>query len=599
MSQVREVGIPVRAVNRAQLFAGRNGAGEPCLYATMSQQAANLFVLQIDPETGRLRQFWPDVPDSNYTTAVYQARNGRLYIGAAHSGQLYCFDPEQDNLVNFGTINGKAAIFPCRIDEDSRGLIWISSYGTADLTSFNPETGEFTRYGRLDEVDMYASCYVNTDDTVASMIMQTRPHVVVLDPKTGEKRTVGPVVTRGEGTLTLHRGEDGNLYIESSEGNYRLEGMDAVPVDETVPAEAVKSALPDGSTFRFVDAVEQTCRILEVTGPDGAAKTFNIEFEAAGTDIFCLHGGPDGCVYGSSVLPERLFRFDPDKDDLTDLGICSTATGEAYSMANLDGKIYISSYPGARISIYDPSQPYHFGESRGSNPWDIGRVDNISYRPRSTLGGPGGKVWLASIPDYGRWGGPLSYYDAETEEKKAFYRIVGDGSCYTLAHLEAEALIAVGTNISAGSGTQPRVDEAVLFLFDYEEEEKVWEGAPDPPVTVFNALVSVPDGRLFGTFSGKERGSELFVFDPRDRAFTDRISAPEGGPVDNGLQLGPDGQIYGLTHTLIYRLDPDSLSVDVIVEFDERLIGHGAAGPIVGNDIYFSSGHRLMAAQIL
>ena len=40
--------------------------------------------------------------------------------------------------------------------------------------------------------------------------------------------------------------------------------------------------------------------------------------------------------------------------------------------------------------------------------------------------------------------------------------------------------------------------------------------------------------------------------------------------MDNGLQLGPDGQIYGLTHTLIYRLDPDSLSADVIVEFDER-----------------------------
>ena len=308
--------------------------------------------------------------------------------------------------MNFGTINEKAAIFPCSIDEDSRGLIWISSYGTADLTSFNPENGEFTRYGRLDEVDMYAYCYVNTDDTVASMIMQTRPHVVVLDPKTGEKRTVGPVVTRGEGTLTLHRGEDGNLYIESSEGNFRLEGMNAVPVEETVPAEGVKPALPDGSTFRFVDAAEQTCRILEVTGPDGAAKTFNIEFEAAGIDIFCLHGGPDGCVYGSSVLPERMFRFDPGKDDLTDLGICSTATGEAYSMANLEGKIYISSYPGARISIYDPAQPYRFGESRGSNPWDIGRVDNISYRPRSTLGGPGGKVWLASIPDYGRWGGP-------------------------------------------------------------------------------------------------------------------------------------------------------------------------------------------------
>lgn len=599
MSQVREVGIPVRAVNRAALYAGRNGAGEPCLYATMSQQAANLFVLQIDPQTGRLRQFWPDVPDSNYTTAVYQARNGRLYIGAAHSGQLYCFDPEQDDLVNFGTINGTAAIFPCSIDEDSQGVIWISSYGTADLTSFDPETGEFTRYGRLDDVDMYAYCHVNTDDTVASLIMQTQPHVVVLDPKTGEKRTVGPVVTRGEGTLNLHRGADGNLYIESSEGNFRLEGMNAVPVEETVAAKAAAPTLPDGSTFRFVDAVEQTCRILEVTGPDGAAKTFDIEFEAAGTDIFCLHGGPDGCVYGSSVLPERLFRYDPGNDDLADLGICSTATGEAYSMANLDGKVYISSYPGARISIYDPSQPYNFGESRGSNPWDIGRVDDISYRPRSTLAGPGGKVWLASIPDYGMWGGPLSYYDPRTEEKKAFYRIVGDGSCYTLAHLEAESLIAVGTTIAAGSGTQPRVDEAVLFLFDYENEEKVWEGAPDPPVRIFNALAAVPDGRLIGTFVGDERGPELFVFDPATRAFTDRFATPEGGPVDNGLQVGPDGMIYGLTHTLIYRLDPGSLEFDVIVEFDNRLIGHAAAGPILGNELYLSSGHRLFAAEIL
>ena len=89
------------------------------------------------------------------------------------------------------------------------------------------------------------------------------------------------------------------------------------------------------------------------------------------------------------------------------------------------------------------------------------------------------------------------------------------------------------------------------------------------------------------------------MFDPATRAFTDRTAAPEGGPVDNGLQLGPDGMIYGLTHTLIYRLDPGSVTFDVIVEFDERLTGHAAAGPIVGRDLYFSSGHRLMAAEIL
>ena len=53
--------------------------------------------------------------------------------------------------------------------------------------------------------------------------------------------------------------------------------------------------------------------------------------------------------------------------------------GEAYSMANLEGKISISSYPGARLSVYDPSRAYHFGEAPGDNPRDLGRIDEISY----------------------------------------------------------------------------------------------------------------------------------------------------------------------------------------------------------------------------
>ena len=57
---------------------------------------------------------------------------------------------------------------------------------------------------------------MNADGKVACLIRMTRPHVVVLDPKTGEKQTVGPVTTKGEGTLDLHRGSDGRLYIKSN-----------------------------------------------------------------------------------------------------------------------------------------------------------------------------------------------------------------------------------------------------------------------------------------------------------------------------------------------------------------------------------------------
>jgi hypothetical protein len=592
-SRLRDLGIPVRSVNWVRLHAGRNREGDPCIYATMGQQADNLFVLQIDPETGGFRQFVSEVPDSNYPTATLMSRTGRLYVGASYAGHLLCFDPKKDLFEDLGAIHPEAAIFPCRIDEDADGRIWIGSYGAADLTSYDPGSGQFTRHGRMDEVDMYNYPWVNTDGAIACLIRMTRPHVVVFDPKTGEKHLVGPVTTKGEDTINLYRGSDDCLYIESSLGNFRIEGTEAVPVP-ALPDPLPEPALSDGTTFVFADAAQQLNRRLEVRKPDGAVRTFQLDYEASGSEIFYIHAGPDGCIYGSSILPLHLFRSDPNDGELVDLGKCSAAAGEAYSMAHLNGSIYISAYGGATLSVYDPALPYRFGDQPGDNPRDLGRMDDISYRPRSTLAGPLGRIWTASIPDYGMWGGPLSWYDPKSGEKHAYYRIAGDASCYTLAWLKEQGWIAVGTTIHAGSGAQPKVEQAVLFLWDYEAEEKVWEGTPDRPVSAFTALLTGPDGRLYGTIQGGDR-PELFVFDPKARAFTQLLELPPGDPLDLGLQNGPDGKIYGFTTSCVYRLDPDSLSVEEVLHEENAFT---VAGPILGRALYFATGHRLRAARI-
>ena len=591
---IREVGVPVHAVNRAHLYAGRNREGADCLYATMSQQADNFFVLQIDPETGAARQFTVDIPESNYTTAVYMGRDGRLYIGAAHSGHLFCFDPAVDGLVDLGQINGAAAIFPCRIDEDDEGRLWIGSYGTADLSSYDLQTGEFTRYGRMDETDMYNYPLVNADGSIACFIAQTQLHVEVFDPQTGRHQTVGPVVAKGEGSLAMWRGVDGAIYIESSAGDFRVEGTEAVPV-ETLPAPIAEVAkLPDGRSFRFADAAEDIHRVLEITYPGGLVETFDLTYEASGTDIFYLHAGPDGCLYGSSILPEHFFRCDPADGQLLDLGVCSVSLGEAYSMANLDGRIYIASYPAARISIYDPGRPYRFGEDAEANPRDVGRIDELSYRPRATLAGPLGRIWTASLPDYGRWGGPLAWYDPRSGERKAYFDIAGEASCYVLAQLPGRDVIAVGTNIAGGSGTQPRVAQAELFLWDCAAEEKIWQGTMDRVATAFNALVTGTDGRLYGTVTGEGSG-ELFVFDPDARVFADRVALPAGRPLDMGLQVAADGALYGFTDSCLYRLDFARFAVEEIL-CEEKAFS--VAGPVIGNEIFFASGHRLRAVGV-
>ncbi len=591
--RIVDLGVPVRSVNWVRLHVATDGQDQPCLLATMGQDAKSLFVLKIDPITGKSSQFVTAVPRANFPTATLMSRSGLLYIGAAYAGHLLCFDPRTNDLRDLGAIHSGAASFPCRMDEDSQGRIWIGSYPAADLTCYDPASREFTHFGRMDSVDMYNYAWVNTDDTIACLIRMTRPHVVVLDPKTGARTTVGPITTKGKESLDMRRGVDRRLYIVSSIGNYRIDAGVAHPVD-TVPPAPAEPRLKDGSTARFVDAKDQIYRKLVVRGKGGAARTLSLSYDASGNNVFCLHAGPNGCIYGSSYLPEHLFRYTPNSGQLVDLGQCSVSSGEAYSMANLAGRIYISSYPGAHLSVYDPKQPYRFGTDPKANPRDLGRIDDISYRPRATLAGPLGRVWLASIPDYGRWGGPLSWFDPATGKKKAYHQIVGDASCYVLAHLRTTHLLAIGTNIAGGSGTRPKVTQAKLVLWDYQAEKIAWEGTLQQPVAAFNSLTAGPDGKLYGSVRTRGVKGLLFAFDPATRKFTATCALPSGQPLDLGLCGGPGARMIGFSSTCIYRLDPEPLKTEVLARPPG---GIQVAGPVVGRRVYFARGSHVFAAE--
>jgi streptogramin lyase len=588
---IRDIGIPVRSVNWVRTHDGRDAAGNPAAFITMGQSADNLFVLSVNPETGALRQHISKVPQSNFPTATFLSRTGKLYVGGAYAGHLLCYDPAKDTFEDLGAISPGKASFPCGIDEDAGGRIWIGSYGTADLTAYDPRTGQFTRCGRMDDVDMYNYPLVNSDGTICNRIMMTRPHLVVYDPKTDEKRAVGPVTEKGKDSFETVRGGDGAVYIRSSLGNFRVQGFEAVPVKE-IP---VRTEAAPRYTYSFADADRQLYRQLRVKSSVGGERVFDLNYNAAGTEIFVVHRGPDGSIYGSSMLPLHLFRYVPATGELADLGKCSSAGGEAYSMANHEGKLYIASYPGAQISIYDPAKPYRYGTDPADNPYDLGRIDDISYRPRSALAGPLGRVWFASIPDYGMWGGPLSWYDPAAGKKGVYHRTAGDASCYTLAWLEKQQCIAVGTTIHAGTGAQPKVKQAALFLWNCRAEKKTWEGTADRPADSFNALLAGPDGLLYGTLTG-ERNPEIFVFDPEKKVFVSRKPLTPGSPLDNGLQLGPDGYIYGFTSSCLYRFKPSAAPVPEEIVREED--GFSIAGPIVGKDIYFARGYVLKSIRL-
>lgn len=610
----RELGIPVKSLNWVRLFPGCRRDGTPLVLAAMGQDAGGFFVCDIDLTTGHCHQYPGRVANAAFPTAAVQDPDfGILYVGSAYAGHLHRFDPNPlphlRKLEDLGPIDADLAQFPCGLDLAPDGSLWVGAYPGCCLCRYQPATGEWTRWGRMDPTDMYFYPLCGRDGTVAGLVKVCRMRVVAIDPRTGQKADVGPVIDKQSdpaGKIHFFKGADGLLYIESSQGNFRVQGLQALPVN-TLPPPGPVATLPDGAQVAFQDAKQFQYRKLEIKAPGGAVKTLDLDWEGAGTNIFIVHAGPDGRVYGSSILPEHLFSCRPDGSDMRDHGQCSVSGGEAYSLANLNGKIYIASYPAARFSIYDPDKPYRFGTEREANPRDLGSPDPVSYRPRAMIAGPAGKVWIGCIPDYGTWGGTLVHFDPATEKFAVHRHLIENCNVVSLAWDEERDWLVVGTSIEGGSGTQPKAAEAGFVIWDVRADralrvttfgERFIHGIPD--------LLYAGAGRLYAVVVYSRPGEKKFVAElvlidlPGDRVISRSPFGEDGWPHEVSLRRSPKGNIYGLCYPYVYRIVPGTAEREIIwsTPLDNVPDHIRAPGPIIGNRLFFGSHYRLCGLDL-
>ncbi|MCE9589340.1 MAG: hypothetical protein K8S99_02315 [Planctomycetes bacterium] len=619
--QPRELGIPVRSINWVRLYPGKHADGRPSLWASMGQTRGGMFICDIDLATGKVRQFPCTLHNEDYPTAGFRSpTTGIVYIGGAHEGHLWAIDPSlppaKQKLEDLGKIDPDLAIFPCRIDEAPDGALWIGAYGGCCLSRFDPKTRTFRKYGRMDETDQYFYPLCGSDGTVAGLVKMCKIHAVLIDPETGEKRTIGPTIDTdavggGEAAgklLDLFKGVDGLLYIKSHAGNFRLAGMEALHVDQ-LPEPMPTATLPGGATVEMTDQKSAVNRTVRITQTDGSTRNLKLDWVGGGTNIFCLEQGPDGKIYGSSVLPEHLFSCDADGSNMTDHGQCSVSMGEAYSMAPLGGKLYIASYPAARFSIYDPAKPYRFGEDETANPRDIGRIDDAAFRPRAMVAGPAGRVWIGSVPDYGMWGGTLASYDPATAKFSSHRHVVHDASVVSLAYLTDLKQLLVGTSIYGGSGTTPRIKETAFVLWDPFKDAMIsTETFGIEHIEGISSLLDAGGGRAYAIVTTTRPDlnpkhpllAELVLLDVKNKRVIDRsyFDDASGWPVDVSLRRDAHGRVFGFAGLGFYSVEPGTAKRTTIWRAAGPADGIGVAGPIVGSTAYFASEHRLRAIEL-
>jgi hypothetical protein len=440
----------------------------------------------------------------------------------------------------------------------------------------------------MDRDQFYCYPTAGDDGLIYCAIQFEKGDIVVFDPKEKKKTSLIPATERKSGRINLLKGRDGKVYANLSLQDpwFRIEGEKLVPIAPShIPFP--DRGLPDGRQISLVDY--KTLRIHNPATKE--EKEVPLKFDASGSYIFVVGTGPDGRIYGSSMLPLRLFVYDPEKSAHEDLGKASLAGGEVYSMGSLDGKLYLCSYPEGHLSVYDPQRPVRFGDTQDSNPRELVTMGEGLYRPRTMVAGPHGKIYVGGYPDYGLIGGAIGVYDPKTNEKKIYRHIVQNQSIASLAYLEKLDLIAAGSSIRGGSGTHAVEKEAKLALWDPKEEKKVFEVVPVAGARTVLSLAVTSDGRLYGITNNEK----VFVFDAEKREVQKVFDLGFVSPVEISLQPGPEGKLYGLTREAIFAIDPENDRVSFMSN-PPTAIESGMA--IRGRKIYYGSGANLWEFEI-
>ncbi len=542
------LGIPVRVGGLMGCLVGPDGRGGEALYFNFNQTGGKLFLVQVNPDTGEARQF--NAPAGPGAWAFIAGADGKIYLGTWESGWLLRFDPKrpEKGIENLGK-PAASETYLWQFDVGKDGKLYACTYPGAKLVSHDPATGQSEDLGRMHPTEMYArSVAVGPNGKVYVGIGTTMGDLVVFDPQTRQHRSLLPPNlegAKGWSTVGVSRRSDGNVYAEFGTNLFRLDDETPVRVSRAPERPSVK--LRDGRVVSSFERGRYTLR--DPRSGKTTERTF--QYTANGDNIFIVGVGPSNCIYGSTVLPMEIFRYDPASKRSEHLG--AMANGEVYSLIEQERRLYLCYYPGAIMNLYDPARPFwKHGSKPDCNPISFGGIGDGHLRPRAMIAGPDGLIYIGSEPPYGQHGGALAVWDPKQNKTIENYRhVVTNQAIVSLAWEPKSGLIFGGSGNWGGGGTRRVEREAKFFAFDPKLKKRVFETALLPGAASYPATCAA-EGKVFTAV-----GNRLLVFDPQTRQVTKTISL-SGPQVQISLGRHASGKLVGLTGGAVYVLDPAS-----------------------------------------
>jgi outer membrane protein assembly factor BamB len=564
--------------------------GSQRVYASYLYMNNTLDIVAIDPNTGAAEVFHNPVPGEFGARNVAVGPDGDIYFGTLPNAHFLRLDPRAHRLVDLGRPSlNEQYIWDITFGAD--GKLYGVTYPGCRLVRYDPATGKLADLGRMDPTEQYGRWIVADRQGYLYMGIGTaKANVAVYDTRTGSMSEVLPKDAQIVATARPFLGANGKVYATVGSRLYELIGFTAREVPPNDRVSAVKrNVLRDGRIVTLGANGIMTLRDPKTH----QEKKLKIAYKGEGLELFRISFGPDGALYGSSILPIHFVKFDLVHHDVDEIGMLGG--GEVYSFLAHGKKLLMGTYSGmAPLMIYDPSQPFH--------PDAVGNPELVNFpgsdeewRPQAMLAGKDGKVYVGATAGYGKLQGPLVEWDAPAGPVLAYDDPVRNQSIVSLTSWNGD--IAGGTTIEGGGGSHPTETDARVLIWSLERKRTIWDVIPVPGATTITDLITAKSGLIYGIAINHgeiTRGDAishgqltLFTLDPIHRKILATNALPFRAVVYNSVEATADGAILGLAEEGIFRIDGLTHRGELIARSPVPISGGFA---MRGRSIYFVSG---------
>ncbi len=584
-------------------------ASKQMFYLNYIYNNGKMDFVAIDPNSGHYRVYPSPVKNEQGAWGLAVGPDKNMYLGTLLNAHLLKFNTSLQQLTDLGQVpldpgssTPQSYIWQLTVSPHNH-KIYGCTYPSADLVSYDPLAAnpKIVNLGTMDPThqDMYARACVADPNPNSPYIYlglgTVSDQIVVYNTDTNSitLRINGSSASSG----WVYPGSDGNVhswllngsnyqYYMLSNGGYTQSGYTQA---------APTNVLNDGSTITV------NATTITINHPDKSTKTYLYTYAGRNLSIFRIGLGPDGKVYGGTVLPYDFFTYDPGHSIAGVQMKGKMGDGEPYSLLAYNQLLYIAAYKSPNLEIYDPSKPFDIT----TNPLNIPSGNfQADLRPQAMVGAPDHKLYIGAIASYGKLTGPLITWNTQNNSDIQEYFPIQNQGVVSLTPTSGACqdssgsyCIIGGTTIYGGGGTTPLTSSAQLFSWNPTSNTVIHQYTipqVSNPNTITDLVTNPANGYVYGIATSSS-GNYIFAFNPRTGTFIDAgTKLPFSGAIYNSVAIY-NGKIWGLSAQGVFNINPNNASQATLIPSSSTITAGFAMN---GKTMYFASNSKLWSYTI-